>query len=334
MGASASTNISDINQSFMTNITTINQSSCQATSSPYVSGNFIAVTGGVIKGDYTGIDSAANTDASCLIVSNMQNSVTSVLEASLSQNNNTETDWFNGFQFTADTNVFNMYQSTTNNINQINQTTCTANSAPNISNNYQYMANEKVGDDYVGVSSQANATANCAMTNTMKNNVYNQAQANANQSNVIKGMFVSMVGAFTTMIIIVVIAVVILFSIEAVAKVGYSKGGHTTQTSTHVPTLEEELAQLESLDLSSDVLAPSSEGSSLAIPPPVHTPHAPSTPVPHSASAHNSSSNTLSSLLSAASESDLGKHTSKQAQDVVSAFSQSLIAGFQSPKSK
>lgn len=305
---SASSNVSSIQQSFMTNITQANQLTCQAQSTPTQDNNFVAVSGTTVQGNFVGVGTCANTDASCLIVSNMNNSITNILTASLSQNNQTETDWFNGFQFTADTNYFDMNQSVTNNINQINQSTCAANSAPDLSNNYIYVANTKVKGNFVGVGSKSNASANCSMTNTMKNNTYNQAQADANQSNVIKGMFVSMVGAFTTMIIIIVIAVVILFSITAIAKVGYSK---TSKSGAAKPlTLEQQLLAAESLDLSS---VPPAEMS------PTMAPTISPTITPTMASTSPSTFETFGNLASQFGQSDIGK-----------SLSSSLSSSFQS----
>ena len=146
---SASTNVAVIQQSFMNNVTQVSQAYCQATAAPNVSGSVVILNGVNVKGNVTGVTSTSQADASCIIVSTMDNSVTQILEATTQQTNSTETDWFNGFQFTADQTVYDLSQSGVNNINQINQSTCTANDTPNVSNNYVYISG-KVGGNFVG----------------------------------------------------------------------------------------------------------------------------------------------------------------------------------------
>lgn len=230
---SATSNIADVQQAFMNNITQEDQQSCLATTTDTTNNNVVIVSGAKIKGDFTGVSSTTSTDASCLMVSNMQDSVSNVLSATIQQTNKTETDWFNGFQFTGDTNSFNVNQSVVNNISQINQATCAANTTKSSSNNYIYVTNATIGGDFIGVNSDATASASCSMTNTMKNTTYNQAQANADQSNTVKGMFVAMVAAFAAIVGIIVIGVIILFAVGALGVVGYE--GSSAFTSSKKP---------------------------------------------------------------------------------------------------
>ena len=255
---SASSNIAGIQQSFMNNITQQSQESCISTSNPSANNNVVIVNGANIKGNFTGVSETTTTDASCLIVSNMQDSVSDILSATITQTNSTETDWFNGFQFTADTNSFNIAQSITNNISQLNEATCAANSSSSTNSNYVYVTNATIGGDFVGVTNSSSASANCSMTNMMKNTTYNQAQANGGQTNTIKGMFVAMVAAFATIVGIVVIAVIILFAVGALGFVGYeSTGSRKSSTSTPSPTSldNQQLSAAEALGLTPDVLS-------------------------------------------------------------------------------
>ncbi|CAH6421707.1 Hypothetical protein HVR_LOCUS1347 [uncultured virus] len=256
---SATTNIAKIQQSFMNNITQEDQQNCLATTTNTANNNVVIVNGADIKGNFTGVSATTSTDASCLMVSNMEDSVSNILSATISQTNTTETDWFNGFQFTADSNSFNVSQSVTNNISQINQATCAANTTQSASNNYVYVTNATVGGDFVGVTSDATTSANCSMTNTMKNTTYNQAQANAKQSNTIKGMFVAIVSAFAAIIGIIVIGVIILFAVGAIGVVGYEGTSSFTSSRKNKSSQEnieqqEELAEAESSGINPTLL--------------------------------------------------------------------------------
>lgn len=222
MGAHSS-NIANIQQNFMNNITQIDQQSCIASVSDSTNNNVVIVNGANISGNFTGVSSTASTDATCLMVSNMETSVTSILQASGQQTNNSTTDMFGDFSFTKSTNIFNIDQSVTNNISQINESLCAANTVDSTNNNYVYVTNAKIGGDFVGVTSSANASANCSMTNNMKITTYTQAQASISQSNTTTGMFAAMVAAFAGIVGIIVVAVIILFAIGSIGYIGYAK---------------------------------------------------------------------------------------------------------------
>ena len=221
-------NTADIQQAFMNNITQDDQQNCLATTSNTVTGNIVRIDNSHIKGDFTGVAAVTNTDASCLMVSNMEDTISNILSATITQTNSTSTDWFNGFQFTSDTNTFDLSQSVVNNISQINQQTCSANTTTSTSNNYVYVTNTTVGGDFIGVTSTANASASCSMNNTMKTTTYNQAQATVNQSNTVKGMFATILGAFVLIVGIIVIGVIVIFAFGAIAQVGYHSMSQST----------------------------------------------------------------------------------------------------------
>ena len=231
MGGVFSQNIANIQQSFMNDITQNNQQSCQATVSNQANNNVVIVNGATVNGSFTGVTTNVSTDASCLMVSNMEDSVSNILSASLQQTNTTETDWFNGFSFDSNTNVFDITQSVTNNISQINQATCSANQVSSTSSNYIYLTNATIKGDFVGVSDTLTASASCSINNAMKNTTYNQAAAVANQTNTDKGMFVTMLGSFTGIIGLIIIVVIILFAVGAIGFVGYEATGAITSKS-------------------------------------------------------------------------------------------------------
>lgn len=219
----ASTNIASIQQTVTNQVLQANQQACTVNNQVNASGNVVILNGIIAKGNVTAINATSQgTDASCLLSSNMSSSVSTILSASLQQSNETESDWFGGFSFSADTNTFNIAQTTNNQINQINQSICSSNNMNSTNNNYVY-ASGKVGRNFVGVNNaNGQATASCSMQNTMKNISNNKNQASTGQGNVEKGMFVAMVGSFASMIAMIVVLVIIMFAVGAVAYVGYS----------------------------------------------------------------------------------------------------------------
>lgn len=220
MGASVSTNIANVQQSFFNNITQQSQQNCISTSPTNVSNNTIIVTNSTISGNFTGVSVTTTTDASCLMVSNMDNSVSNILSSTLQQTNQAETDWFSGL-LTVTNNIFNVNQSVTNNINQINQATCAANTITSINNNYEYISATRIGGDFIGFSTNSMTNASCSMSNVMKNVTYNQAQSSASQSNSIQGPFVAIIGTIILIVGIAVIAMMILHGSKSINHVGY-----------------------------------------------------------------------------------------------------------------
>lgn len=251
MGPTISTNITNIQQDFMNNILQQNQQNCIVGANSNANNNYVNISGAKIGGNFTGIINTVNTDASCLMVSSMDNSVSSILSATTQQTNTAATDLLSGFA--ALTNVFNVRQSITNNISQINEATCSANSLASSSNNYVYAENAQIKGNFVGVNGGANAKANCTMTNTMKNTTYNQAQASATQSNTAEGIFATMAGAFITVVGLIVIAVIFLYATGSLGYAGYKKS-NTGGISEQRQAENAELAAAEQLGLTPDIL--------------------------------------------------------------------------------
>ena len=251
--SSSTANIANIQQSFMNNVTQLGQENCVATTDDTASGNVIIVSGVNIGGNFTGVTTTVSTDATCYIVSNMEDSISNIISATLQQSNTSETDWFNGFEFTSDTNTFNMYQSVTNNISQINEAMCAANTTVSTSDNYIYVSGATVGGNFVGVSSNASTSANCEMTNSMKNTTYTQATANGDQDNTVEGMFVAIAGTIATVVGLIVITVIILVAVGAFGFVGYEAVSSTKKQQqppqqSPQPQQQGTLAQLEQLE--------------------------------------------------------------------------------------
>lgn len=241
-----SSNINNVTQKFMNNITQQNKTSCISTATATQDNNNVILVGGNFTGDVVGVQGAAvSTDASCLITSNMDNSISNILEATTQQTNSANNDWFGGFSISVNTNVNNLLQTVNNNIAQINQTACTSSAIYSASNNYIYVENAS-GTNFYGVKGgEAVSSANCVMTNIMKNTTYNQAQASNDQGNVIIGMFAGLIAVVGGIIGLVVIGMIILFGLGAVGYVGYSVvNARNKPATTHIPGLSDSDAQL------------------------------------------------------------------------------------------
>lgn len=251
MGSNTS-NIGEIQQKFMNNITQEDQQNCIATVQSTTNDNVVIVQGATIDGNFTGVSSTVNTDATCLMVSNMEDTVRNMLSATLQQTNEVASDMAGDFSWQNAENKFDINQSVVNNISQINEATCAANTTSSTDNNYVYVSNSKVRGDFIGVSNKANATANCSMTNSMKNTTYNQAQASATQSNTVLGMFVAIAAVIAGVIGVIVFGVIILFAVGAIGYVGYK--GYSGGSSEENPE-DQELQAVQELGLTPDVLS-------------------------------------------------------------------------------
>lgn len=241
-------NYATIGQNFMNNIVQVDQQNCIATSTSSASDNVVIINGANISGNFTGITVQNSTDASCLMVSNMDTSVSNILTSTLQQTNQSATDIFNGFSFDSSENQFNIQQSVTNNISQINEATCAANTITTTDNNYIYLTDVTIGRDFFGVSNTASANANCTMNNTMKAVTYNQAQASASQSNTQLGMWAALLAAVVLIGGIIVIGTVFVFATGGLSRLGIASVPQKTQQ-------EKELEAAQTLGLTPEVLA-------------------------------------------------------------------------------
>lgn len=212
-------NIANIQQQFMNNIPQQYQQNCISNISHQGSLDNVTLVNGVnINGDVVGNAKIISTDASCLITSNIQDSVSDILSSLINQTNKSETDWYNGFNFDSEIKSFDIGQSIVNNISQINQNICSANTIVSTSDNFNYITNDR--NDFVGVVDSSSSAA-CSVDNFMKNYTYNQLQANPNNNNTIRAMFVMVLTVFLIIIGIIIVGVVFLFPVGALHYVGY-----------------------------------------------------------------------------------------------------------------
>lgn len=254
-------NISNLQQNFMTNVLEQNQDICAVTTRVDSSNNVVIANNLNVGNNFIGVNTnSAGTDASCTMVSTMDNSITSMLSAIVQQTNSTQTDLFGDFSANTLVNKVNIYQTASNNISQINQSTCTANLTQSANNNYVYYSG-KVGGNFIGVNNDAgNTQTNCNMSNYMKNITYNQGQASGKNSNSYKGMFVAIVGSFAFIVGLMVIIVIFLFAIGAIGMTGYELTG-SKKPKAEALTPEQETAKEEAALLGSSISTPDLLGS-------------------------------------------------------------------------
>ena len=207
----------------MNNIVQASQENCIAGSVQTADGNVVIANNITVDGNFTGVSEAASVDATCSMTSSMTDVVSNILSAIVKQTNKSETDWFDEIFGLDLKNTFDISQSVTNKISQINQQTCQAQNTQSINSNYVYIPGGKIGGDFVGVSTVSNVSANCNIRNYMKNATYNQAQASGTQSNTAEGLFAVIGGIIITLLGILVLGAVLIFSGKAVSKVGYYK---------------------------------------------------------------------------------------------------------------
>lgn len=230
-------NFTDIQQDFYNNITQINQQECISQSSAGASGNVVIIQNSTINGEDVGINvTSTQTDASCLMVSSMDTSITNILEAIAQQTNTSVTDLFNDFSIDSQVNVADIDQSVVNNITQISEALCEASSISSAENNYVYINNSDVNANFIGVNvSTSDTSANCTMSNYMKAVTYNQAQASVSQANTSIGIFAIIMAVIAIVMIVLIIAIIIIFAIGSSKYVEYAK-----VKGKEVPALTEE----------------------------------------------------------------------------------------------
>jgi hypothetical protein len=254
---SSQTNVSSFQQSFINNILQQSQQNCLVQSTNTASNNVTIINGATIDGNVIGVTITAHTDASCLMTSSMEDSVQNMLSAILQQANQAATDIMNGGQITMETNTFSIDQSVTNNISQINQTTCSVNTSTSTNNNYLYVSG-KVGGNVIGVTQATDTKMNCSVSNIMKNTTYNQAQASATQSNTAVGMFALMFAVIGGIIGLFVIGYIIYYATGSSRNVGYQAPRLTRE--------QEELQAAQTLGLGPEELQILAEGGVSASP--------------------------------------------------------------------
>lgn len=219
---------------------------CTTYNNVNVDNNAIIVENSTIDGDFYGANAGTSLDASCAIVSSMSNIVENILGSIAKQKISETTSFANDFKILGvATQTYNLDQSINNNISQINNALCDTSNMQSVTGNYVYVANSKIGGNFKGVSLDSNASANCAMSNAMKNLTFNSIKSDTDLGSESQGMWTTLLASVCSVIafgIILLVVVVLIGGVTAVtvAAVGKKKGAEG-------PTVSKEQQQVDAL---------------------------------------------------------------------------------------
>ena len=214
-------------QNFSNTVTQINESSCLAKAEVVSGGNVTIVSDSHVFGDVIGTRIKVSSDASCIMSSANDANIENLMKAFSEQESTSQNSGFS-IDLTSLINSLKgvdesitIKQNISNNITQINISTCASNSIVDSSNNFTYIKNSTIGGNVIGVDLTANATSSCTITNNSKTYIYNNGSASGSQKNKNAGWIQAILLCVFGVIAIIVIAVVILFSTGAVGTIGY-----------------------------------------------------------------------------------------------------------------
>lgn len=207
-----SLNKSNIQQSFYNQVNEITKTVCSTVSDGAITGQYIDISNSTVNDTSVGISTNNTVDASCVISSSMASTISNMLGTMVQQEAKTDNDLFGDFSKSRLINVTDIVQSTTNVINQVNSSVCTAASYNPIKDQYIYAANTTINGNggFLGISEKSNTNATCSMSNYMKNLSFNQTQANTGQKSVTKGMFTVIFTALALIAGAIVLFVVVI----------------------------------------------------------------------------------------------------------------------------
>ena len=232
-------NVTSINQSFMTNISQESMSNCIATTNVDLNNNTIIVENATISGNLDGLSNATTTDATCVMVSNIQSSISNILSASIKQSASSQSGIAGDFSWNKNTNKASLTQTVVNNISQINEQNCIASAIISVNGNYIFYDNINVGGNVSTISNTATTFSDCAMTTTMSASTTNSATASVTQSASQTGMFVAIFEAlFSAMTVIAIAAIIIV----AIGGLGYAYTESKTNNNPGGINKEQQLA--------------------------------------------------------------------------------------------
>lgn len=212
MGGVLSVNESNIQQSFYNQVNELTKTVCNTVADNSITGQYIDISNSTVNNTSVGISTNNVVDASCVISSSMASTISNMLGAMVQQEAKTDSDLFGDFSFSRLFNVTDVVQSSTNVINQVNSSVCTAASYNPIKDQYIYAANTTINGNggFLGISEKSNTSATCSMSNYMKNLSFNQTQANTGQKNISKGMFTVIFTALALIAGAIVLFVVVI----------------------------------------------------------------------------------------------------------------------------
>lgn len=252
MGGGTS-NASKITQSVTNNLLQNNRQACDNRSSNSADGNvviFSNVSGG---GDLTGVQQVVNTDFTCSITNNMEQTIASLLQSITKQTAHSQNDLLGGIQVAK--NKVDIAQSILNNMTQINESLCSSNTITSSSNNFVYFVNSKAGGNVVGASQKANPKSQCTINTITKMLSHNEIKATTEQTATVLGLIPGIFAGLSGIIVMVIVGVVIISIIGAIGYLLYAVISRTGKSKGNGPTKENIGDQISSGELGPDELA-------------------------------------------------------------------------------
>jgi len=204
MGLGISSNTVDVDQNVMNNILSETSTVCAASCTAVQSGDVIVVQNSSIGGGI-GFTESCTVNASCVMNNSIDTQIQNILSSITQQSNKAVTDFLGDLAWNDQTNSANFKQNVTNNVTQVISSTCNADIAFSQNNDLLYVSNTGASGFVgfqIGANNSASANASCAMSNTSRTVVYNNVQAQANQSNTDIGVFAMIAMAVVVVILI------------------------------------------------------------------------------------------------------------------------------------
>ena len=236
MGNNQFTNSAQVQQDFTANMLNDNQQNCKSSSVQLAAGNIITVDGSNITGNFTGIEQGTQTDASCVMTSSMESTVSNLFTSMLNQKFDINSGITSAIQARYDvTNETQVIQDAIINITNISNEVCDAQSMQSATNNFIYLSDTTVGGNAIGISQQSNPSATCSMQNISKIAAYNKSQQQTDQGTKFIGGLGPVIGAII-LIVVVIGIIAIIGGLYAAHKAKEAKAQATTSTTTATST--------------------------------------------------------------------------------------------------
>lgn len=211
MGPTISINRTDSNiqQNVKNQMIQRNTGGCTYSCSNTANDNTQIIVNDRIGGNLDVFNFKCTTDVDCNIRESSSANLTTVLTSAVKQTN---TPASGGLGFTLDigSNQEDYVANTLNQITQITNSTCVANTTNAISNDYFVMSNTEVGGNVAFATADGNTKGNCMIQNISNIVGYNNTQSTTDLDNSSGGMWTMII---TVVIILVVVgAIVTIFS--------------------------------------------------------------------------------------------------------------------------
>lgn len=184
MGSNSSNSYS-LEQNVTTSILNASKQTCESKCESNQSGNVVIIDNGKVGGS-AGFSQSCSAQASCVMNTQLDSNVESVIGSVANQSNTAVTSILGDLSFNQTTNSANIKQNITNFVTNMSDSTCKASVALNQTNNLFVASNSDIGGFagfQSGVDPPATANSSCTMSNLSKVVVYNQAQSESAQKN-------------------------------------------------------------------------------------------------------------------------------------------------------